>query len=263
MKMGRSEGWRGAIDPESQSSGFHVSRCQVSAIGSAWKMSLCSAVMEQHRFRSVCASSGRTERHWFLTTMTEAVKSAFCSHLCRNWTAFLLIMHGPKWHWALNFRAVLFLGRLWFFLSRTSSWFLSECYFIWECRDTCWWQSALQWVDLYWKSLNHWLLMTDLWIFRAIGANPLYCDCHLRWLSDWVKTGYKEPGIARCAGPQGMEGKLLLTTPAKKFECSGELLCSAQEFHLRLVTCTCKKKKWNISFGISSRWCGHGSVGQV
>uniref|UniRef100_A0A8C1A254 Slit homolog 1a (Drosophila) n=1 Tax=Cyprinus carpio carpio TaxID=630221 RepID=A0A8C1A254_CYPCA len=53
----------------------------------------------------------------------------------------------------------------------------------------------------------------------AIGANPLYCDCRLRWLSDWVKTGYKEPGIARCAGPHGMEGKLLLTTPAKKFEC--------------------------------------------
>uniref|UniRef100_A0A665VJX1 Slit homolog 1 protein n=1 Tax=Echeneis naucrates TaxID=173247 RepID=A0A665VJX1_ECHNA len=58
---------------------------------------------------------------------------------------------------------------------------------------------------------------------RAIGANPLYCDCRLRWLSDWVKTGYKEPGIARCAGPQGMEGKLLLTTPAKKFECTGDV----------------------------------------
>uniref|UniRef100_A0A452V8G1 Slit homolog 1 protein n=1 Tax=Ursus maritimus TaxID=29073 RepID=A0A452V8G1_URSMA len=55
----------------------------------------------------------------------------------------------------------------------------------------------------------------------AIGANPLYCDCHLRWLSGWVKTGYKEPGIARCAGPPDMEGKLLLTTPAKKFECQG------------------------------------------
>uniref|UniRef100_A0A8B9JDG9 Slit homolog 1a (Drosophila) n=1 Tax=Astyanax mexicanus TaxID=7994 RepID=A0A8B9JDG9_ASTMX len=54
----------------------------------------------------------------------------------------------------------------------------------------------------------------------AIGANPLYCDCRLRWLSDWVKTGYKEPGIARCTGPPGMEGKLLLTTPAKKFECN-------------------------------------------
>uniref|UniRef100_UPI00398F83E6 slit homolog 1 protein-like n=1 Tax=Pristiophorus japonicus TaxID=55135 RepID=UPI00398F83E6 len=55
----------------------------------------------------------------------------------------------------------------------------------------------------------------------AIGANPLYCDCNLRWLSDWVKTGYKEPGIARCAGPGDMEGKLLLTTPGKKFECLG------------------------------------------
>ncbi|NXW03142.1 SLIT1 protein, partial [Fregetta grallaria] len=56
----------------------------------------------------------------------------------------------------------------------------------------------------------------------AIGANPLYCSCNLRWLSSWVKTGYKEPGIARCAGPPDMEGKLLLTTPAKKFECQGE-----------------------------------------
>ncbi|KAM6972404.1 slit homolog 1 protein-like [Aplochiton taeniatus] len=55
----------------------------------------------------------------------------------------------------------------------------------------------------------------------AIGANPLYCDCRLRWLSDWVKSGYKEPGIARCTGPAGMEGKLLLTTPGNKFECLG------------------------------------------
>uniref|UniRef100_A0A8C6NSN4 Slit homolog 1b (Drosophila) n=1 Tax=Nothobranchius furzeri TaxID=105023 RepID=A0A8C6NSN4_NOTFU len=56
----------------------------------------------------------------------------------------------------------------------------------------------------------------------AIGANPLYCDCRLLWLSDWVKSGYKEPGIARCAGPRGMEGKLLLTTPADKFQCQGK-----------------------------------------
>ena len=67
-------------------------------------------------------------------------------------------------------------------------------------------------------------MVYSLCSIRAIGANPLFCDCRLRWLSDWVKTGYKEPGIARCAGPQGMEGKLLLTTPAKKFECTGDLL---------------------------------------
>ncbi|XP_041958708.1 slit homolog 2 protein isoform X2 [Alosa sapidissima] len=55
----------------------------------------------------------------------------------------------------------------------------------------------------------------------ALGANPLYCDCNMQWLSDWVKSGYKEPGIARCAGPGDMTDKLLLTTPSKKFTCQG------------------------------------------
>ncbi|RXM27187.1 Slit-like 2 protein, partial [Acipenser ruthenus] len=55
----------------------------------------------------------------------------------------------------------------------------------------------------------------------ALGANPLYCDCKMQWLSDWVKSGYKEPGIARCAGPGEMTDKLLLTTPSKKFTCEG------------------------------------------
>uniref|UniRef100_A0A8C1EZM7 Slit homolog 1 protein n=1 Tax=Cyprinus carpio carpio TaxID=630221 RepID=A0A8C1EZM7_CYPCA len=57
----------------------------------------------------------------------------------------------------------------------------------------------------------------------ALGANPLYCDCHMQWLSDWVKSGYKEPGIARCTGPGEMTDKLLLTTPSKKFTCAGDL----------------------------------------
>lgn len=57
---------------------------------------------------------------------------------------------------------------------------------------------------------------------RALGANPLHCDCHMQWLSDWVKSGYKEPGIARCAGPGDMTDKLLLTTPSKKFTCTGK-----------------------------------------
>nr|XP_033479767.1 slit homolog 1 protein-like [Epinephelus lanceolatus]XP_033479768.1 slit homolog 1 protein-like [Epinephelus lanceolatus] len=92
----------------------------------------------------------------------------------------------------------------------------------------------------------------------AIGANPLYCDCRLLWLSDWVKSGYKEPGIARCAGPRGMEGKLLLTTPADKFQCLGPVEASVQAkcspcvaspcqnqgvcqvHHTELYTCTCK-----------------------
>lgn len=46
----------------------------------------------------------------------------------------------------------------------------------------------------------------------------------MQWLSDWVKSEYKEPGIARCAGPGEMADKLLLTTPSKKFTCQGTVV---------------------------------------
>uniref|UniRef100_A0A8C5JVH4 Slit homolog 2 protein n=1 Tax=Junco hyemalis TaxID=40217 RepID=A0A8C5JVH4_JUNHY len=76
------------------------------------------------------------------------------------------------------------------------------------------------------KSLRLFHLQLDSLLYlsffpRAIGANPLYCDCNMQWLSDWVKSEYKEPGIARCAGPGEMADKLLLTTPSKKFTCQG------------------------------------------
>ncbi|XP_027697489.1 slit homolog 3 protein [Vombatus ursinus] len=53
----------------------------------------------------------------------------------------------------------------------------------------------------------------------ALGTNPLHCDCSLRWLSEWVKEGYKEPGIARCSSPEHMADRLLLTTPTHRFQC--------------------------------------------
>ena len=50
-----------------------------------------------------------------------------------------------------------------------------------------------------------------------MGSNPLYCDRSLRWLSEWVKLDYVEPGIARCAEPERMKDKLILSTPAVNF----------------------------------------------
>ncbi|EGV96301.1 Slit-like 3 protein [Cricetulus griseus] len=55
----------------------------------------------------------------------------------------------------------------------------------------------------------------------ALGTNPLHCDCSLRWLSEWVKDGYKEPGIARCSSPESLADRLLLTTPTHRFQCKG------------------------------------------
>ncbi|KAJ8025760.1 Slit-like 2 protein [Holothuria leucospilota] len=56
----------------------------------------------------------------------------------------------------------------------------------------------------------------------ALGLNPLYCDCQMQWLSEWVKDGFKEPGIASCAKPEVLAGKLLLTAPSRKFVCTEE-----------------------------------------
>uniref|UniRef100_A0A674MXI3 Slit homolog 3 (Drosophila) n=1 Tax=Takifugu rubripes TaxID=31033 RepID=A0A674MXI3_TAKRU len=66
-------------------------------------------------------------------------------------------------------------------------------------------------------AFNHLTSLSHL----ALGANPLYCNCEMRWLSQWVKAGFKEPGIARCTGPPDMADRLLLTTPLNKFLCKG------------------------------------------
>ncbi|CAG9832668.1 unnamed protein product [Diabrotica balteata] len=57
----------------------------------------------------------------------------------------------------------------------------------------------------------------------ALGSNPLYCDCSLKWLSDWVKVDYVEPGIAHCAEPPAMKDKSILSTPSSFFVCKGKV----------------------------------------
>ncbi|KAJ0170078.1 hypothetical protein K1T71_014684 [Dendrolimus kikuchii] len=58
----------------------------------------------------------------------------------------------------------------------------------------------------------------------ALGSNPLYCDCSMRWLSEWVKSAgeYVEPGIARCSDPPPMRDKLVLSTATTAFICRGK-----------------------------------------
>ena len=47
----------------------------------------------------------------------------------------------------------------------------------------------------------------------ALGSNPFYCDYDLKWLSDWVRRYYIEPGIAKCSGPGPQKENLLLARP--------------------------------------------------
>lgn len=45
----------------------------------------------------------------------------------------------------------------------------------------------------------------------------------MKWLSEWVKLDYVEPGIARCSEPERMKDKLVLSTPANLFVCKEKI----------------------------------------
>ena len=74
--------------------------------------------------------------------------------------------------------------------------------------------------SLYSRHLHHLVNF----IFRALGSNPFNCDCKLRWLSEWVKRDYIEPGIAKCSYPSQLQDKLILTTPSDHFQCNGKVV---------------------------------------
>ncbi|KPM08905.1 slit protein-like protein 3 [Sarcoptes scabiei] len=57
----------------------------------------------------------------------------------------------------------------------------------------------------------------------AIGENPFYCDCSMRWLAEWIQKTNTENGIARCFEPNLMRGKLLISALPKNFICTGKI----------------------------------------
>lgn len=83
----------------------------------------------------------------------------------------------------------------------------------------CYFFESLNAVSDYFTFHNY--MLFDSLICRGIGSNPLYCDCGLQWLAEWIKKDFIESGIARCAEPLSMKEKLLLSTPVSSFVCKG------------------------------------------
>lgn len=58
---------------------------------------------------------------------------------------------------------------------------------------------------------------------RRLHSNNLHCDCHLSWLSDWLRARRGLAPFTQCMAPAHMRGLNVPDVPKKDFICNGEL----------------------------------------
>lgn len=59
--------------------------------------------------------------------------------------------------------------------------------------------------------------------FRRLHSNNLHCDCHLSWLSDWLRARRGLAPFTQCMAPAHMRGLNVPDVQKKDFVCIGEL----------------------------------------
>ncbi|XP_037531385.1 slit homolog 3 protein [Nematolebias whitei] len=62
-----------------------------------------------------------------------------------------------------------------------------------------------------------------------LAQNPFICDCHLKWLADFLFDNPIETSGARCSHPRRLANKRISQVKGKKFRCSGQ-----EDYHSRL-----------------------------
>ncbi|KAL7976379.1 hypothetical protein Chor_015443 [Crotalus horridus] len=55
-----------------------------------------------------------------------------------------------------------------------------------------------------------------------LAQNPFICDCHLKWLADYLHVNPIETSGARCASPRRLANKRIGQIKSKKFRCSAK-----------------------------------------
>lgn len=56
---------------------------------------------------------------------------------------------------------------------------------------------------------------------RHLAQNPFMCDCHLKWLADYLFDNPIETSGARCSHPRRLANKRISQVKSKKFRCTG------------------------------------------
>lgn len=58
---------------------------------------------------------------------------------------------------------------------------------------------------------------------RRLHSNNLHCDCHLSWLSDWLRARRGLAPFTQCMAPANMRGLNVPDVPKKDFVCNGKV----------------------------------------
>lgn len=57
---------------------------------------------------------------------------------------------------------------------------------------------------------------------RRLHSNHLYCDCHLAWLSDWLRQRRTIGQFTLCMAPVHLRGFNVADVQKKEYVCPGE-----------------------------------------
>lgn len=72
------------------------------------------------------------------------------------------------------------------------------------------------------RSWHCWSLLMDSRPSHShLAQNPFVCDCHLKWLADYLQDNPIETSGARCSSPRRLANKRISQIKSKKFRCSG------------------------------------------
>lgn len=58
-----------------------------------------------------------------------------------------------------------------------------------------------------------------------LHSNHLFCDCHLAWLSQWLRQRPTIGLFTQCSGPASLRGLNVAEVQKSEFSCSGGCLC--------------------------------------
>lgn len=78
-----------------------------------------------------------------------------------------------------------------------------------------------------------------------LAQNPFMCDCHLKWLADYLFDNPIETSGARCSHPRRLANKRISQVKGKKFRCTGEIWVQAGAPILTHVNT--HRHRWRIS----------------